>query len=176
MLVTLKLLPHVGSVYRSVDISVKKKVWKRAKLFIPAGQAKVVPPISSVLGQFGINLIDFCDKFNSKTRHFNSELIISTHINVFSNKTFIFKIKPISLNELFFSFNLDYLLQKNIKLNEHLEFFVSLYKLYLVFVFNRCIFINDKMYTLKTQESFSCLSQILGYISTFSRLSKVIKK
>src|SRR5690349_8660935 len=97
-----KVLIH-QSVFNTL---MKKKVWKRVKILIPAGQAKVAPPISSILGQFGVNLLDFCDTFNNKTKYFNSELSFLVYITIFTNKSYIFKLKPVTVNELFFSFDI----------------------------------------------------------------------
>ena len=41
---------------------------KKIKLQIPAGQANPAPPVGTVLGPAGINLGDFCSKFNDATK------------------------------------------------------------------------------------------------------------
>ena len=38
------------------------------KLQIPAGQANPAPPVGPALGQHGVNIMDFCNAFNEKTR------------------------------------------------------------------------------------------------------------
>ena len=106
------ILPLKELLFKDISLLQKKKFWKRAKIFVLAGQAKVAPPISSILGQFGINLLEFCDSFNSKTKHLSSELMLSVSITIFSNKSFNFNIKPIALSELVFSLHINELLIK----------------------------------------------------------------
>jgi len=45
-----------------------KKIKTIIKLIIPAGQATPAPPIGPAIGQHGINIADFCKKFNDLTR------------------------------------------------------------------------------------------------------------
>lgn len=46
----------------------KKEVTKIIKLQIPAGKATPAPPVGTVLGPAGINLQEFCTKFNDASR------------------------------------------------------------------------------------------------------------
>ena len=43
----------------------QKKVESLVKLQIPAGQANPSPPVGPALGQAGLNIMDFCNAFNS---------------------------------------------------------------------------------------------------------------
>ena len=45
-----------------------KAITKKIKLQIPAGKATPAPPVGTVLGPAGINLQEFCTKFNDATR------------------------------------------------------------------------------------------------------------
>ena len=45
-----------------------KQIVKKIKLQIPAGKATPAPPVGTVLGPAGINLQEFCTKFNDATR------------------------------------------------------------------------------------------------------------
>ena len=45
-----------------------KEIVKQIKLQIPAGKATPAPPVGTVLGPAGINLQDFCSKFNDASR------------------------------------------------------------------------------------------------------------
>lgn len=151
----------------------KKKVWKRVKIFIPAGQAKVAPPISSILGQFGVNLLEFCDSFNLKTRQFSPELTFLVFITIFSNKSYVFKLKPVTLNELFFSFDI-FSSISNFEgpLAQNKEFILNFYKLFIVYTYVNFNLINFS--TMQTQLLQTSLSQILGYFTSFSKLFKFI--
>ncbi len=48
-----------------------KKVIGQIKLHIPAGKATPAPPVGPALGQHGVNIMDFCKAFNSKTAQTN---------------------------------------------------------------------------------------------------------
>jgi large subunit ribosomal protein L11 len=75
-----------------------KKVVGFIKLQIPAGQATPAPPIGPALGQKGVNIMEFCKKFNAKTQD-KQGLIIPVVITVYSDKsfTFITKTPPASV-------------------------------------------------------------------------------
>ena len=45
----------------------EKKIMTYIKLQVPAGAASPSPPVGPALGQHGVNLMDFCNAFNSKT-------------------------------------------------------------------------------------------------------------
>ena len=44
-----------------------KKVQAMVKLQIPAGKATPAPPVGTALGPHGVNIMDFCKNFNSRT-------------------------------------------------------------------------------------------------------------
>jgi large subunit ribosomal protein L11 len=75
-----------------------KKIVGFIKLQIPAGQATPAPPIGPALGQKGVNIMEFCKQFNSRTQD-KQGLIIPVVITVFSDKsfTFITKTPPASV-------------------------------------------------------------------------------
>ncbi|MFI4870056.1 MAG: hypothetical protein ACH6QM_00270 [Candidatus Carsonella ruddii] len=52
----------------------------KIKLILKPNKAKPLPPISSILGQYNINIIEFCTKFNNLTKNINFELI---HVKIF---------------------------------------------------------------------------------------------
>ena len=45
-----------------------KKVTKVVKIQIPAGKATPAPPVGTIFGPLGINLQEFCTKYNDATR------------------------------------------------------------------------------------------------------------
>lgn len=76
-----------------------KKVVNQIKLQIPAGQARPAPPVGPVLGQAGVNIKQFCDQFNDKTKAQAGEnLIIPVVITVYADRsfTFITKTPPVA--------------------------------------------------------------------------------
>jgi len=72
-----------------------KKVIAQVKLQIPAGQATPAPPVGTALGPQGVNLMDFCKTFNSRTES-QRGLIIPVVVTVYADRsyTFITKTPP----------------------------------------------------------------------------------
>lgn len=66
-----------------------KKVKTIIKLQIPAGQATPAPPIGPALGQHGLNIQDFCTKFNSATKDKGKD-IVPVEITVYEDRSFDF--------------------------------------------------------------------------------------
>ena len=69
-----------------------KQVVKKIKLQIPAGKATPAPPVGTVLGPAGINLQDFCTKYNDATRDRMGD-ILPVEISIYDDKSFDFVIK-----------------------------------------------------------------------------------
>ena len=65
---------------------------KEIKLQIPAGKATPAPPVGTVLGPAGINLQEFCTKYNDATRDKMGD-ILPVEISVMDDRTFTFVIK-----------------------------------------------------------------------------------
>ena len=63
------------------------------KLQIPAGQANPAPPVGPALGQHGINIMDFCKRFNAETKEMPGGLTIPVIITVYHDKTITFVLK-----------------------------------------------------------------------------------
>ena len=74
-----------------------KQVTKKLKLQIPGGKATPAPPVGPALGQAGINIGDFVQKFNAATAQQMGE-IIPVEISVYDDRsfTFITKVSPVS--------------------------------------------------------------------------------
>ena len=69
-----------------------KQVVKKIKLQIPAGKATPAPPVGTVLGPAGINLQEFCTKYNDATRDKMGD-ILPVEITIFDDRSFDFVIK-----------------------------------------------------------------------------------
>ncbi len=70
----------------------KKQVVKKIKLQIPAGKATPAPPVGTVLGPAGINLQEFCTKFNDATRDKMGD-ILPVEISLYEDRSYDFKLK-----------------------------------------------------------------------------------
>ena len=66
-----------------------KKISGFIKLQIPAGKANPSPPVGPALGQKGVNIMEFCKQFNSRTQD-KEGLIIPVVITVYADKSFTF--------------------------------------------------------------------------------------
>ena len=75
-----------------------KKVMVQIKLQVAAGKANPSPPIGPALGQHGVNIMDFCKAFNSRTTG-DEGMIIPVVITVYQDRsfTFITKTPPASI-------------------------------------------------------------------------------
>ena len=71
---------------------VAKEITKQIKLQIPAGKATPAPPVGTVLGPAGINLQEFCTKYNDATREKMGD-IVPVEISIYDDRTFDFVLK-----------------------------------------------------------------------------------
>ena len=69
-----------------------KEVVKKIKLQIAAGKATPAPPVGTVLGPAGINLQDFCTRYNDATRDKMGD-ILPVEISIYDDRSFDFVIK-----------------------------------------------------------------------------------
>lgn len=71
---------------------VANQVTKKIKLQIPAGKATPAPPVGTVLGPAGINLQEFCTKYNDATKDKMGD-VLPVEITIYEDRTFDFVIK-----------------------------------------------------------------------------------
>ena len=69
-----------------------KKIKTVVKLQLPAGKANPAPPVGTALGPHGLNLQDFCSRFNAATAE-KGDNIIPVEITIFEDRTFELKYK-----------------------------------------------------------------------------------
>ena len=81
-----------------------KQVVKEIKLQIPAGKATPAPPVGTVLGPAGINLQEFCTKYNDATRDKMGD-VIPVVISVYEDRSFDFVLKTPPAAELIKKFS-----------------------------------------------------------------------
>jgi large subunit ribosomal protein L11 len=69
-----------------------KKVKIKIKIQAPAGKANPAPPIGPALGQHGVNIMEFVNQFNERTREMG-DTIVPAEITVYEDRSFEFILK-----------------------------------------------------------------------------------
>lgn len=74
-----------------------KKIKSVLKLNLKGGAANPAPPVGPILGQAGINIMEFCNQYNERTKDRRGE-VIPALITVFEDRSFTFELKlaPVS--------------------------------------------------------------------------------
>lgn len=76
-----------------------KKILTVIKLQIPAGQANPAPPVGPALGQHGLNIQEFCTKFNEASKDRMGD-IVPVEISVYEDRSYDFIMKTPPAAEL----------------------------------------------------------------------------
>ncbi len=76
-----------------------KKIKTVIKLQITAGKANPAPPVGPALGQHGLNISEFCQKFNAATSGRGDE-VTPVEITVFEDRTYSFILKTPPVSEM----------------------------------------------------------------------------
>jgi large subunit ribosomal protein L11 len=69
----------------------EKVVKANLKMKLKAGQANAAPPVGSVLGQYGVNMMDFINPFNEATKEMQGATV-TAHITVYEDRTMSFRV------------------------------------------------------------------------------------
>ena len=77
----------------------KKPIQTKIKLQVPAGEANPAPPVGPILGQHGLNIMEFCNAFNEKTKE-QRGIVLPVEITVYKDRSFDFIIKQPPVSEL----------------------------------------------------------------------------
>ena len=70
----------------------RKRLVTTLKMQLPAGQATPAPPVGTVLGPHGVNLMDFVKAYNDETAN-NRGQIIPVEISIYEDRSFSFVTK-----------------------------------------------------------------------------------
>jgi len=73
-------------------MAVAKPVKANIKFRIAPGKATPAPPVGSMLGAHGVNMMDFINAFNDQTRELKDALL-SVRVQIYEDRTFIFSFK-----------------------------------------------------------------------------------
>jgi len=78
-----------------------KKITKKIKLQIAAAKATPAPPLGPALGQAGVNIAEFCQKFNALTAKSAGE-IVGCKITVYEDRTYDIRVTTPPVSSLIF--------------------------------------------------------------------------
>ena len=76
-----------------------KKVKALLKLNLPAGTANPAPPVGPALGQHGVNIMEFVNQYNAKTKDMRGQ-VIPALVTVYEDRTFTFILKTPPVSDL----------------------------------------------------------------------------
>lgn len=68
-----------------------KAVKANLKMKLKGGQASAAPPVGSTLGQYGVNMMDFIQPFNDRTKDMQGK-VVTAHIVIYEDRTMDFRI------------------------------------------------------------------------------------
>lgn len=68
-----------------------KAVKANVKMKLPAGRASAAPPVGSVLGQHGVNMMDFINPFNDQTKDMQGATV-TVHVTIYEDRTMSFHV------------------------------------------------------------------------------------
>lgn len=76
-----------------------KKVKAILKLNLPAGAANPAPPTGPALGQHGVNIMEFVNQYNAKTKDMKGQ-VIPALVTIYEDRTFTFVLKTPPVSDL----------------------------------------------------------------------------
>lgn len=68
-----------------------KAVKANLKMKLKGGQASAAPPVGSTLGQYGVNMMDFIQPFNDRTKDMQGKTV-TVHIVIYEDRTMDFRV------------------------------------------------------------------------------------
>ena len=80
-------------------MAAEKKVVANIKMRVPGGRASAAPPVGSILGQYGVNMMDFINPFNERTKDMMGQNV-GVRIKIYEDRTFSFTISGTPTDEL----------------------------------------------------------------------------
>ncbi len=135
-----------------------KKSAGKIKLKIYSKKATPAPPIGPALGQKGLNILDFCKKFNLKTSLIDSSFLLSVLINYYSDKSYDFFLKNPNIK-----FYLKNYIFKNSDFNE---------KKINIINFNDILNISKfKIFDFNTLNFYSSIKTVLGVLKSIKNIN-----
>jgi large subunit ribosomal protein L11 len=76
-----------------------KPIKANLKMKIKGGQASPAPPVGSILGQYGVNMMDFINPFNEATKEYMGKMV-TVHITVYIDRTMDWRVVGVPTDDL----------------------------------------------------------------------------
>lgn len=80
-------------------MAAEKKIVANLKMRVPAGGATAGPPVGAVMGQYGLNSMDFVNAFNAETADLRGSDVI-VKLKVYDDRTFEFRVSGVPTDDL----------------------------------------------------------------------------
>lgn len=68
-----------------------KAVKANVKMKLQAGRATAAPPVGSILGAHGVNMMDFINPFNDQTKDLNGA-VVTVHVTIYDDRSMTFHV------------------------------------------------------------------------------------
>lgn len=132
---------------------------KFLSFYLKANTATVSPPLSSVLGNFGLNTMKFCKEFNSLTEKLFSYILLKVYVKIDLNlKTWVIKLGNIPATYLFNLVSLQTKIQYSGLGGFFVKefYYITLYDFFLIIIFLHNVItkeeIKNKLSILKSMD------------------------
>ncbi|MCD6422122.1 50S ribosomal protein L11 [bacterium] len=76
-----------------------KEILAKFKIQAKAGEATPAPPLGPALGQYGVNIVEFCNQFNQRTQE-HKGMTVTAEVTVYKDRSFEFTVKTPPTSEL----------------------------------------------------------------------------
>ena len=76
-----------------------KEIKALVKMQLPGGSATPAPPVGSILGQHGVQIMEFCKQFNAQTGDRRGQTV-PVEITIYKDRSFVFVLKTPPVTEL----------------------------------------------------------------------------
>jgi len=120
----------------------EKEIIKTFSIFLRSGKVEAGPPLSTILGNFGINTVKFVKEYNEFTKELPDYFLLVVIINVYNDKSYNFFLQEPSISLLLrlLSFNKDFLVKGSGGYRPFKYNVITLYDVYLIsfFKFGYC--------------------------------------
>ncbi len=77
----------------------KRKYLAKLRLYLEAGKATPAPPVGPALGQYGVNIMDFCKAYNAMTAKYKG-MTVPAIVYIYEDRSFEIKLKTPPTSEL----------------------------------------------------------------------------